>query len=180
MTRRSKGAGVQPTEATSLLHDRYTNSPDASPKANPSPSDNDCINSDSDTAIIVKRYDGDDDESSVTEVQPPRPLFSPLRRVLFVALVSATSFAFTQTSLIYAFRVMTCDDYFEHTHGVGSEGGHAIDYVGEGDRCAVPVVESRTARAIALMSTMTTFCCTSGPDSNTYLSRFAPSTADPS
>lgn len=30
---------------------------------------------------------------------------------------------------------------------------------GEGDRCAIPLVEARTARAIALMSTMTTFCC---------------------
>lgn len=84
----------------------------------------------------------------------PSPRFSPLRRVLFVALVSATSFAFTQTSLIYSFRVMTCDDYYDH-HPSPSELGRG------GDRCAIPIVEARTARAIALMSTATTFCCKS-------------------
>lgn len=78
--------------------------------------------------------------------------FSPLRRVLFTAFVSATSFAFTQTSLIYAFRVMTCDDYFDSRLGDLSHGG---------DRCSTPAIESRTAKAIAVMSTMTTFCCTS-------------------
>jgi hypothetical protein len=100
---------------------------------------------------------------------PKTAFFSPIRRVLFVALVSAASFAFTQTSLIYAFRVMTCDDYYQHpphSHHLlhspeaGSDIGHGL--VGGGkDRCSIPVIEGRTARAIAIMSTMTTFCCTS-------------------
>jgi hypothetical protein len=78
--------------------------------------------------------------------------FSPLRRVLLLAFASATSFAFTQTSLIYAFRVMTCDDYFAlHDSTLGSRSGK--------DRCSIPIVESKTAKAIAVMSTMTTFCC---------------------
>jgi hypothetical protein len=100
---------------------------------------------------------------------PKTTFFSPIRRVLFVALVSAASFAFTQTSLIYAFRVMTCDDYYDHSpHYRSPESHDAIGHgVGDGimsggkDRCSIPVIEGRTARAIAIMSTMTTFCCTS-------------------
>lgn len=99
---------------------------------------------------------------------PKIAYFSPIRRVLFVALVSAASFAFTQTSLIYAFRVMTCDDYYDHPHYNGSSGsGYGIGdgdgpemMSGGKDRCSIPVIEGRTARAIAIMSTMTTFCCT--------------------
>jgi len=91
--------------------------------------------------------------------------FSPIRRVLFVALVSAASFAFTQTSLIYAFRVMTCEDYYDHlsSHNDNSqqlEDGHYMRAGGVKDRCSIPTIEGRTARAIAIMSTMTTFCCT--------------------
>jgi hypothetical protein len=95
--------------------------------------------------------------------------FSPIRRVLFVALVSAASFAFTQTSLIYAFRVMTCDDYYDqpphhllHPYKAGYVDGAGLGNGGK-DRCSIPIIEGRTARAIAIMSTMTTFCCTSSP-----------------
>jgi hypothetical protein len=99
-----------------------------------------------------------------------RTIFSPIRRVMFVALVSATSFAFTQTSLIYAFRVMTCDEYFESRIGgerstdmdMSMDKNSGLGYtVMSKDRCSIPLVESRTAQAIAVMSTMTTFCCTS-------------------
>jgi hypothetical protein len=111
-------------------------------------------------------------DSLITERLDERPstaFFSPIRRVLFVALVSAASFAFTQTSLIYAFRVMTCDDYYNHpphSHHLShsSDAGPDIGYGlvdGGKDRCSIPVIEGRTARAIAIMSTMTTFCCTS-------------------
>jgi hypothetical protein len=100
---------------------------------------------------------------------PKTAFFSPIRRVLFVALVSAASFAFTQTSLIYAFRVMTCDDHYDHPphfhpYSQFTEAGSDIGYGlvnGGKDRCSIPVIEGRTARAIAIMSTMTTFCCTS-------------------
>ena len=104
--------------------------------------------------------------------RPSTAFFSPIRRVLFVALVSAASFAFTQTSLIYAFRVMTCDDYYNHpphlhlspesSFGAGHVDGPGL-VAGGKDRCSIPVIEGRTARAIAIMSTMTTFCCTSSP-----------------
>lgn len=90
-----------------------------------------------------------------------RTIFSPLRRVMFTALISAASFAFTQTSLIYAFRVMTCDDYFSTRLGGRDMGGLGEMRLLAKDRCSIPVVESRTAQAIAIMSTMTTFCCMS-------------------
>ncbi|WVW78540.1 hypothetical protein I302_100495 [Kwoniella bestiolae CBS 10118] len=72
-------------------------------------------------------------------------LFPPVRRVFFTSLLLSMTFAFTQTSLIYAFRVMTCDEYYK-TH----------DWSGSGDRCSVPAVEGRSAREIAIMSTTTT------------------------
>jgi hypothetical protein len=105
------------------------------------------------TQIFDRMSDHISSERSPLLVKPnertPR-FFSPLRRVLLLAFASATSFAFTQTSLIYAFRVMTCDDYFTlHNSMIGS---------GK-DRCSIPIVESKTAKAIAVMSTMTTFCC---------------------
>jgi hypothetical protein len=93
--------------------------------------------------------------------KPGRTILSPIRRVLFTALISAASFAFTQTSLIYAFRVMTCDDYFERSTGHQDRGDTGDISLMSKDRCSIPVVESRTAQAIAIMSTMTTFCCTS-------------------
>ena len=90
------------------------------------------------------------------DIVPKTAFFSPIRRVLFVALVSAASFAFTQTSLIYAFRVMTCDDYYEHpphSHPYSplSEAESLGHRLGK-DRCSIPVIEGRTARAIAIMS----------------------------
>jgi hypothetical protein len=51
---------------------------------------------------------------------------------------------------------MSCDDYFQTLF----VGGDRLDVNGHGrDRCSIPVIESRTAKAIAVMSTMTTFCC---------------------
>lgn len=94
----------------------------------------------------------------------PTGSFSPIRRVLFVALVSAASFAFTQTSLIYAFRVMTCDDYYDHLssrHDIRAGDEYGFKGGRGKDRCSIPIIEGRTARAIAVMSTMTTFCCMS-------------------
>ena len=109
------------------------------------------------TPLVAHQSNQEGDK--VEHVPLAKVRFSPLRRVMFVALVSATSFAFTQTSLIYAFRVMTCDDHFQHLDGHDRKLHLVESVVKGGDRCAIPVVEARTARAIALMSTMTTFCC---------------------
>nr|KIR89040.1 hypothetical protein I308_00037 [Cryptococcus tetragattii IND107] len=58
------------------------------------------------------------------------------------------TFAFTQTSPIYAFRIMTCDEYYK-THD---------EWTGTGDRCSVPKIEADSASQIAIMSTVTTSC----------------------
>ncbi|WVQ69175.1 uncharacterized protein L199_007391 [Kwoniella botswanensis] len=91
-----------------------------------------------------------------TALLPPDPhssetrkrwnLFPPVRRVFFTSLLLSMTFAFTQTSLIYAFRVMTCDEYYKTHEWDGSHG----------DRCSIPQVEGKSAREIAIMSTTTT------------------------
>ncbi|KIR43128.1 hypothetical protein I307_04268 [Cryptococcus deuterogattii 99/473] len=78
----------------------------------------------------------------------PRSWFPPVTRVLFTSFLLAMTFAFTQTSLIYAFRIMTCDEYYK-THD---------EWTGTGDRCSVPKIEADSASQIALMSTVTTSC----------------------
>lgn len=89
--------------------------------------------------------------ASTTDVKqdaPIRAVLSPVRRVYFIASLTSLSFAITQTTLIYAFRVMTCDEY-HLTH----------KWRGTGDRCALPAIDAQTARSIALMSSFTVFCC---------------------
>ncbi|KAL7419924.1 hypothetical protein Q5752_005843 [Cryptotrichosporon argae] len=96
-----------------------------------------------------------------------RSLFPPLQRVFFTSFLMSMTFAFTQTSLIWNFRTMTCEAYYTDR-----------SWNGGGDRCAVHAVESTTARNIAVMSTVTT-CCTiinvflSGYWISTYGPKFA-------
>jgi hypothetical protein len=73
---------------------------------------------------------------------------------MFTSFLCAMSFAFTQTPLIYAFRVMTCDEYYK-THSYG----------GVGDRCALPRIEADTASSVALVGTSTMFFSKEGIDS---------------
>ncbi|WWC87011.1 uncharacterized protein L201_001894 [Kwoniella dendrophila CBS 6074] len=74
-------------------------------------------------------------------------IFGPVQRVYFTTLLLAMTFAFTQTSLIYSFRVMTCDEYYKT---------HKWDGGNEDKKCNIPYIESKTAKEIALMSTTTT------------------------
>jgi MFS family permease len=74
----------------------------------------------------------------------------PARSVLFLLLLSAflisLTFGVTQVPLLYVFRVMTCDAYYdEHTPDP-----NAID------RCAKHEIEAGAARAFALLSASTT------------------------
>lgn len=75
-------------------------------------------------------------------------LFPPIRRVLFTSFLLSMTFAFTQTSLIYAFRTMTCDEWYK-THPFPGQ---------VGDICATPAIDARTAKSVALMSSVTTTC----------------------
>ena len=79
-----------------------------------------------------------------------KPLFPPIRRVLFVSFLTSMTFAFTQTSLMYAFHDMTCDEFYQ---------SHEWD--GFGDRCASRAIEAKTVRDIAIMASITTGSCTS-------------------
>lgn len=76
--------------------------------------------------------------------------FGPIPRIYFTCILNAVAFAFTQTSLMYVLRMMTCDDYYQ---------GH--EYSGSGDRCALPRIEGDTARNIAIVSSATSFFCAS-------------------
>ncbi|KAJ7325779.1 hypothetical protein DFH08DRAFT_1085029 [Mycena albidolilacea] len=76
-------------------------------------------------------------------------LFSTYRRILLATFLLSTTFAFTATPLIYAYRLFNCQEYYD-------DPAHP-PYEGSGDACAVPVIESHTARDIAIMITLTTF-----------------------
>lgn len=81
------------------------------------------------------------------------PSFSPIARVYLVALVGVITFSVTQTALIYSFRTMTCDVYYEQH----PEEGDAVSSVSR-DRCAIPAIDSQTAKSVAIMSGITTAC----------------------
>ncbi|OCF37391.1 hypothetical protein I316_00512 [Kwoniella heveanensis BCC8398] len=78
-----------------------------------------------------------------------RGFFPPVRRVMFTSFLLSMTFAFTQTSLLYAFRIMACDEYHKTHEWTGPP---------QGDRCAITPVEGNSARQIALMGATTTTC----------------------
>ncbi|ODN82295.1 hypothetical protein L202_02573 [Cryptococcus amylolentus CBS 6039] len=95
-------------------------------------------------------------ETSALLPTPPLPAnrslntpswYSPIRRVLFTSLLLAMTFRLTQTTVIYAFRVMTCDEYYKSHDWVGERGD---------DKCSLPKIEAESASHVALMSMMTT------------------------
>lgn len=81
-----------------------------------------------------------------TEHIVKRGCFPSLHRVLFTTCLLALTFAFTQTSLMYGFRRMTCEDYYLHHPD-------AIEPVP--DRCTVRRIEADTASSISIMATST-------------------------
>ncbi|KAF8850626.1 MFS general substrate transporter [Acephala macrosclerotiorum] len=72
---------------------------------------------------------------------------SVVYRALLCGFLVTLSFSVTQVPLIYVFRLMTCDAYYE-TH---PEPGPGVD------RCSVHAIESGTARAVGLVGASTTF-----------------------
>jgi len=65
-----------------------------------------------------------------------------------VSFFTSMTLAFTQTSLIYAFHDMTCEEYYQ---------SHTWD--GVGDRCALRAIDAKTAKDIAVMSSITIGSC---------------------
>ncbi|KAH8601063.1 major facilitator superfamily domain-containing protein [Bisporella sp. PMI_857] len=94
-----------------------------------------------------------DDEVDATEATPLIPQKpkkaggSVLYRLLLTGFMVSLSFAVTQVPLIYVFRVMTCEAYYEN---------HPEPLPGS-DRCGNREIEADTARAVALLGTSTTF-----------------------
>ncbi|CAD6580355.1 MAG: hypothetical protein TREMPRED_002714 [Tremellales sp. Tagirdzhanova-0007] len=87
----------------------------------------------------------DETTSLLARVSASPPRFPPIRRVFFVSFFISMTFAFTQTSLLYAFHDMTCDEYYRsHT------------WNGIGDRCSSGPIDAETAKDIALMASVTT------------------------
>ncbi|KAF4534420.1 MFS transporter [Lasiodiplodia theobromae] len=67
-------------------------------------------------------------------------------RILLMGFIMSLSLSFTQVPMLYAFRLMTCDEFYK-THEVPPP-GH--------DRCAVHEIEAETARQVTLVGTSTT------------------------
>ncbi|KAG9248995.1 major facilitator superfamily domain-containing protein [Calycina marina] len=73
--------------------------------------------------------------------------FSVLYRLLLCGFMVSLSFSVTQVPLVYVFRLMTCEAYYDD---------HP-EHVGGGERCSVREIEAATARAVSLLGTSTTF-----------------------
>ncbi|KAH6642409.1 major facilitator superfamily domain-containing protein [Boeremia exigua] len=69
-------------------------------------------------------------------------------RLMLCAFLVSLSFGITQVPLLYVFRVMTCDAYYEDPH-------HVRDPAAK-DVCAKHEIEASTARSVALLAGSTT------------------------
>ncbi|KAF2787775.1 hypothetical protein K505DRAFT_329435 [Melanomma pulvis-pyrius CBS 109.77] len=99
------------------------------------------------------------EEGNATAVQESTPLLPrevpeekegnklALYRALVSAFIVSLSFGVTQVPILYVFRLMTCDAYYE-THTFAGPAG--------ADRCARREIEASTARSISLLGASTT------------------------
>ncbi|KAE8444468.1 hypothetical protein EG329_000559 [Mollisiaceae sp. DMI_Dod_QoI] len=91
-----------------------------------------------------------DETSPLLTPEPSKPRKwgkSVVYRALLCGFLVTLSFSVTQVPLIYVFRLMTCDAYYE-THPEPGP-GH--------DRCSNHEIEAGTARAVSLVGASTTF-----------------------
>ena len=65
--------------------------------------------------------------------------FTPLRRMLLVVFSLSFTFGLTNTPMLYAYRVLTCQEYYRHHK----------PYEGTGDQCAIPPIDVQTAKAVS-------------------------------
>ncbi|KAF2113914.1 major facilitator superfamily domain-containing protein [Lophiotrema nucula] len=82
------------------------------------------------------------------EAKPSKPKRgnSVLNRALLIAFLVSLSFGVTQVPILYVFRIMTCESYYEK---------HATPDL-PGDRCSKREIEASTARAVSLLGASTT------------------------
>jgi MFS family permease len=69
-------------------------------------------------------------------------------RLMFCAFLVSLSFGITQVPMLFVFRLMTCDAYYEDPH-------HVRDPTAK-DVCAKHVIEASTARNVAFLAASTT------------------------
>ncbi|WWC67886.1 uncharacterized protein I206_101804 [Kwoniella pini CBS 10737] len=117
---------TEPSSSSASSSTRSTIKPDTEPNEN--------------TSLLLSKSD-----DAITKTKKEGGFFGPVPRVFFTSTLLSMTFAFTQTTLIYAFRVMTCEEYHK-THTWNGNGK---------DKCNIPYVEAKTARQIAIMSTVT-------------------------
>ncbi|VUC23740.1 unnamed protein product [Clonostachys rosea] len=79
-----------------------------------------------------------------------RAVFHVENRILFAGFLITLSFSFTQVPLLYVFRLMECDIYYD-THP---------PYEGDGDRCSVNSISAGTATQFSILGMSTTLCGT--------------------
>lgn len=103
---------------------------------------------------------GSDSNSSIETVYPASAKYL----VMMCALLTSLSFGVTQVPLLYVFRLMTCDAYYQHhpsppgvwtepilSYTLGKGDGGAIP-----DRCSIHAIESSTALSVSLLGASTT------------------------
>ncbi|KAM3438334.1 hypothetical protein MY4824_003356 [Beauveria thailandica] len=77
-------------------------------------------------------------------------VFHVENRILLAGFLISLSFNFTQVPLLYVFRLMTCNAYYDH---------HP-PYTGHGDRCARNEIAAGTATQFSILGITTTLCGT--------------------
>ena len=68
-----------------------------------------------------------------------KSFFTPLRRMLLIVFCLSFTFGLTNTPMLYAYRVLTCQEYYQHHK----------PYQGNGDQCAIPAIDVQTAKAVS-------------------------------
>lgn len=75
--------------------------------------------------------------------------------ILLCAFLTSLSFGVTQVPLLYVFRLMTCDAYYE-AHDPQTLTAKSILWSKSEDRCSIHAIESSTALSISLLGASTT------------------------
>ncbi|TLS30059.1 hypothetical protein PpBr36_02807 [Pyricularia pennisetigena] len=83
------------------------------------------------------------------------PTWSPANRVLLAGFLITLSFSYTQVPIIYIFRQMVCDVYYNEEHHSPHQEKH-----GGRDRCDRNEIAARTAAQLAILALSTTLCGT--------------------
>ncbi|KAJ7767026.1 hypothetical protein DFH07DRAFT_808975 [Mycena maculata] len=108
---------------------------------------------------LIRAYSPTKTMSAPTEDTPllvrdvkSRGLFNPYRRVLVATFLLSTTFWFTATPIMYAYRIFNCQEYY-------ADPSHP-PYEGTGDACAITAVDTSTAKDISVMVILSTFSAT--------------------